>query len=115
LNEYKREAFDLFDTMLEHMREQVTSVLAQIELRVGAPDAVPPPPPPRELHELHGGEPMEAASAAGVAVREAPRRVDARGKTQVNPRDPLSWGKVQRNAPCPCGSGKKYKHCHSRV
>jgi preprotein translocase subunit SecA len=109
LNEYKREAFDLFDTMLEQLRESITSVLAQIELRVGAPDAVPPPPPLPSMQELHGDEPIEQG---GVAVREAPRRVAANGRTQSDPRDPLSWGKVQRNAACPCGSGKKYKHCH---
>jgi len=34
---------------------------------------------------------------------------------QIDPKNPATWGKVQRNAPCPCGSGKKYKHCHGRL
>jgi preprotein translocase subunit SecA len=39
----------------------------------------------------------------------------AAAATQIDPKNPATWGKVQRNAPCPCGSGKKYKHCHGRV
>ena len=39
---------------------------------------------------------------------------DARAATSLNPKDPATWGKVARNAPCPCGSGKKYKHCHGK-
>ena len=73
LNEYKKEAFILFETMLASMRQTVTSVLAHVEL---SPPETPPPPP------------MRPASAAS---------------------------KTPRNAPCPCGSGRKYKHCHGKI
>jgi hypothetical protein len=45
-----------------------------------------------------------------VATLQRPRT-----NPKVNPNDPSTWGKVSRNAPCPCGSGKKFKHCHGRV
>ena len=75
----------------------------------------------REIHE----DPALAAAMAddpafdpadptggGVATLSRPR---PGAKRSVDPNDPSSWGKVARNAPCPCGSGKKFKHCHGRV
>ncbi|MCB1488620.1 MAG: SEC-C domain-containing protein, partial [Bauldia sp.] len=54
-------------------------------------------------------EPQDGAALA------QPMRGNGRTATaQIDPDDPSTWGKVQRNAPCPCGSGKKYKHCHGR-
>jgi preprotein translocase subunit SecA len=105
VNEYKREAFELFSDMLVGLRETVTRVLATIELRIQRGDESPvPPPPPRPMVE-HRDEAAFAeaggsggAAAAGVAVATA-----------------APWGKTPRNAPCPCGSGKKYKHCHGRI
>jgi preprotein translocase subunit SecA len=117
LNEYKREAFELFEGMLTGLRETVTSVLCHVELRVqraadaflqaaggngemqegrqdpalvGSGDGGLPPRPKGDGRMRYSGG---AASAAGPAV---------------DPRTP-------RNAPCPCGSGKKYKHCHGSV
>ena len=64
---------------------------------------------------------LEAASAGPAAARRgnAARGASAKGRlpraaaaASPNPADPSTWGKVQRNALCPCGSGKKYKHCH---
>jgi preprotein translocase subunit SecA len=61
----------------------------------------------------------DAALAAGarpdarVQDRRAPLNT-RRAATSLNPKDPATWGKVARNAPCPCGSGKKYKHCHGK-
>ncbi|HEX7968465.1 MAG TPA: preprotein translocase subunit SecA [Stellaceae bacterium] len=110
LNEYKREAFQLFGDMLVGLRETVTRVLAHVELRIqrGEDEPVQPvPAPPRrppliESHEdpayAEGG--LGGGSAAAVATA-----------TAVAP----PWGKTPRNAPCPCGSGKKYKHCHGRI
>jgi len=95
LNEYKREAFNLFEAALDDLRERVTSVLAHVELRVGDPDlgaALTPPPP--QAQEIH------------------PDPVSAIAPVQIDPNDPNTWGLVSRNAPCPCGSGRKYKHCH---
>ena len=84
LNEYKREAFQMFEGMLDKMRQTVTMALAHVNLR-----------------------PQQNASSTD----EAPAKKDAKqasGETQVKS------DKVPRNAPCPCGSGKKFKHCHGQ-
>ncbi len=100
LNEYKREAFNLFEQMLHDLRERVTSVLAHVELRVG----------PSE-------EEMEQALAPRGPARMHETRTDP-ALAQDGPaatgshRDTSGWASTPRNAPCPCGSGKKYKHCH---
>jgi preprotein translocase subunit SecA len=104
LNEYKREAFEMFEAMLTRVRESVTVVLAHIEVRLGPPpeeQAPPPPPPPQP--RIRESRPNAALALAGAADAFAP--LPARE----------DWGKVPRNAPCPCGSGKKYKYCHGRV
>jgi preprotein translocase subunit SecA len=116
LNEYKSEAFALFNAMLDELKERVTAMLARVEI---APEPVRPPPP-LQMMEMHpqaasafAPEPemaLEAAAAAPVAIATAPMRSDA-----VDPNDPATWRHTSRNAPCPCGSGKKYKHCHGRL
>ncbi len=114
LNEYKSEAFALFNVMLDELKERVTSMLARVEI---APEPVRPPPP-IQMMELHpqpapvfAGEPEMAMEGAGaVAIGMRPMRSDA-----VDPNDPATWRNASRNAPCPCGSGKKYKHCHGRL
>ena len=116
LNEYKSEAFALFNAMLDELKERVTAMLARVEI---APEPVRPPPPV-QMVELHpqpapafAGEPemaLEGAAAAPVAIATSPIRSDA-----VDPNDPATWRHTSRNAPCPCGSGKKYKHCHGRL
>jgi preprotein translocase subunit SecA len=104
LNEYKREAFEMFEAMLVRVREAVTVVLAHIEVRLGPPPEEqappPPPPPPLRLRETHRNPALALAGAAD-AFAPTPEKED--------------WGKVSRNAPCPCGSGKKYKYCHGKV
>ncbi|MBY0432325.1 MAG: SEC-C domain-containing protein, partial [Rhodospirillales bacterium] len=98
LNEYKREAFNLFDEMLNHLRERVTGVLCHIELRVGGDEEVLPlPQGPREMHETR----QDPAFAMAEGGHTPPPPMAA----EVYPGTP-------RNAPCPCGSGRKYKHCH---
>ena len=106
LNEYKREAFRLFEAMLARLRETVTGVLSHLEVRMGSPEELPPPAPPK-MQEIHGDIP-ELAGATAASRGNGGR--DARAP--LNPEDQSTWGKVQRNSPCPCGSGKKYKHCH---
>jgi preprotein translocase subunit SecA len=114
LNEYKSEAFALFNAMLDELKERVTGMLARVEI---APEPVRQPPP-LQMVELHpqpvpafAGEPEMAMEGAGaVAVATQPMRSDA-----VDPNDPATWRHTSRNAPCPCGSGKKYKHCHGRL
>ncbi|MDA0663751.1 MAG: preprotein translocase subunit SecA [Proteobacteria bacterium] len=106
LNEYKSEAFTMFELMLNNVRETVTRVLCHIEFQTQAP--------PEQMFQREQPEMEEAradpAGAGGAAV--ATRR---RSATEVVPEDPETWGKVQRNAPCPCGSGRKYKHCHGKL
>ena len=120
LNEYKKEAFELFEGMLGQVRDTTTQVLARLQVRTEAePDpllAEPPPPDFSRLRETTqdpalAGDDLSAEASADAA--SAPRRA-APGQS-VDARDPSTWGKVSRNAACPCGSGKKYKHCHGRV
>ena len=113
LNEYKREAFELFSELLTRLRESVVSVLAHLELRISTPESELFGPTQTEMHESRE-DPAFADTAppptdGDVAVLSRPRR---RAAGPVDPNTPESWGKVSRNAPCPCGSGKKYKHCH---
>jgi preprotein translocase subunit SecA len=93
LNEYKREAFDMFEGLLTRLREQITHLLAHIEIRQPEPVQQAPVQQQARVHAMAGGD----GSAAGASG------------------NPESWKNVSRNAPCPCGSGKKYKHCHGRL
>jgi len=137
LNEYKTEAFVLFEAMLTKLREAVTGQLMHIEL---APDQAeeeflqPVELPPMEAHhmdlttgldEFDMSEPSEIDPAAralqaaqrGGDVQELERQAPLqtrKASAEVDPNNPATWGKVSRNALCPCGSGKKYKHCHGR-
>jgi preprotein translocase subunit SecA len=119
LNEYKREAFDMFQDMLARLREGVTMLLSHIEIQVNAPEAVPKPEAPREMETQHAsiGQFGDAAQPAATSESPAAPTAPARRKAAaaLDPNDPSSWGKVPRNAPCPCGSGKKYKHCHGKL
>ncbi|MGR4000563.1 MAG: preprotein translocase subunit SecA [Alphaproteobacteria bacterium] len=96
LNEFKSEAFSLFSSMLERIREQVVFLLSHVELRT----ETPPPPPP-----IFG-------AASG---RPPPPLPEGAAATTGQTGNQESWGKVARNAPCPCGSGLKYKRCHGRL
>jgi preprotein translocase subunit SecA len=110
LNEYKREAFNLFEVMLHDLRERVTSVLAHVELRVDAnPEEVLERRPPRSMHETR------TDPALGGAVTVEPTFATAstaQRRTTMDPMDSSTWTSTPRNAACPCGSGRKYKHCH---
>jgi preprotein translocase subunit SecA len=109
LNEYKREAFRMFEAMLTRLRETVTGVLSHLEVRMGPVEEPVPERRPQEMHEVRPGD--GAGEPAPAPVR-GPVRLAA---ATPDPRNPQTWGKVQRNAACPCGSGKKYKHCHGKV
>jgi preprotein translocase subunit SecA len=118
LNEYKREAFELFEGMLVQMRDQVTSVLSHIELRFD----IPPPTMPQPHFVEHHDEPEPAMAEAGFDGFLAPPPSAAPHRAGGQPRAVAQtaggrapWAGTGRNAPCPCGSGKKYKHCHGRV
>jgi len=132
LNEYKSEAFTLFEAMIGNLREAVTSQLMRVEL-VQQPEFEPlPEMEAHHLNPLTGEDEMALAgfggmglgwegpggSAAEISLAQGarePRRRGAAGDVgEIDPTDPATWGKVPRNAQCPCGSGKKFKHCHGQ-
>ncbi|MBO21863.1 MAG: preprotein translocase subunit SecA [Rhodospirillaceae bacterium] len=117
LNEYKREAFDMFQDMLARLREGVTMLLSHIEIQVNAPEAVPEPQAPREMETKHAsiGQFGDATPSSTPAEGAATAPVRNQPAATIDPDDPSTWGKVPRNAACPCGSGKKYKHCHGKL
>jgi preprotein translocase subunit SecA len=113
LNEYKREAFDMFQDMLGRLREGVTQLLSHIEIQVNEP--VPEPQSPTDMQTEHAmaGQFGDAQPVDAEALARMPARNAAAAK--IDPNDPGTWGKVSRNTACPCGSGKKYKHCHGKL
>jgi preprotein translocase subunit SecA len=114
LREYQAEAFELFQTMLSQLRENVTRVLSHVEMRVGRPEDLPQPPPPQNVQETRRDPALAEAGAAAAAPAGTIRNAPPAG-VAVDPNLPETWGKTARNAPCPCGSGKKFKHCHGAV
>jgi preprotein translocase subunit SecA len=112
LNEYKSEAFALFNAMLVELKERVTGMLARVEL---APERPMEPPPMPRMMEIHA-EP-ESALSSELALAEQPRMLTSSPArtAAIDPRDESTWAATPRNALCPCGSGKKYKHCHGRL
>ncbi len=114
LNEYKSEAFGMFNAMLDELKERVTAMLARVEL---APDA-PPEPVGITASGMFESHPDPALAGGELALAEAePMRVVAGPlrSEAVDPDNPATWAATPRNAPCPCGSGRKYKHCHGRT
>jgi preprotein translocase subunit SecA len=124
LNEYKREAFDMFDSLLRVFRERVSTILAHLELRLegerpageGAQPAAPivgtlnrPGQPAAAAPAVLAGGGGAALGGAAAATAPAP------AKPVVRRDDPATWVNTARNANCPCGSGKKYKHCHGKL
>jgi preprotein translocase subunit SecA len=123
LNEYKSEAFALFNAMLDELKERVTAMLSRVEVQ---PERPPEPlfqPLQQMMFETHPEpEPMLAGAggpdmALDMAPAPAPVQVFAQPMRSdtVDANDPNTWHSTPRNAPCPCGSGKKYKHCHGRI
>ncbi|MFN0024660.1 MAG: preprotein translocase subunit SecA [Parvularculaceae bacterium] len=125
INEFKTEAFALFEALLDGLRRDVTRTL--MRLPVGRPeDAAPRPQAPQRTIESHvnpqTGENEVALAAA--AAQETLRRGASAGlgtmtgvaRAQgVDLAKPETWGAVPRNAPCPCGSGQKFKACHGKI
>jgi preprotein translocase subunit SecA len=125
LNEYKSEAFALFNAMLDELKERTTAMLCRVQV-TGEPAPEPVFEARRQqMIELHpepepayAGAAMASADAGGLAMDYAepapppaqPTRLEA-----ADPDDPATWRNTPRNAPCPCGSGRKYKQCHGRL
>ena len=114
LNEYKSEAFNLFSALLNRLREVVTAQLMRVEIVTQQP--MEEELPPMEAHHLDPftGEDEMASIGAALSARPEPLLSGDVAVMERDPNDPSSWGKVGRNEACPCGSGKKYKHCHGR-
>jgi preprotein translocase subunit SecA len=121
INEYKQEAFGLFENLLDTLREDVTSILLKSELRAA--------PPPQELPDLpdfltghidpltgrddsNDGDGSSARPELFGALAGSARAGAASGGAAQNP---YAGQEIPRNAPCPCGSGNKYKHCHGAL
>ena len=109
LNEYKTEAFSLFEKLIGELRSNVTRWLLTVEFQFQAPE----PPPERRLVEVHvdpqtGENERMALSFAGDVGALSRQSVPASSL-------PEGWQRTGRNAACPCGSGKKFKHCHGAL
>jgi preprotein translocase subunit SecA len=114
LNEYKSESFHLFEEMMQRLREAVTAQLMRVEIVPQAPAEEPAPLPFMETHKVDPATGEDEMALADAPAGGAAGGFSTARSAQRNPGDPKSWGKVGRNEPCPCGSGKKYKHCHGR-
>ncbi|MCQ8279009.1 preprotein translocase subunit SecA [Acetobacteraceae bacterium KSS8] len=130
LNEYKNEAFALFNVMLDELRERVTGMLSRVEIMPPADDPFPgqdidatvsvtpnapsvaPVAPPVADH-------VSLSAPAGATLQQVveptPDAVHLAPAHPAHTADPASWTDTPRNALCPCGSGSKYKHCHGRL
>src|SRR5690606_22296390 len=143
LHEYKSEGFTLFEQMLARLREHVTGQLMHVVLSPQGEDDFleyddlpemeahhidpftgeddfdePPPPSSRQARRAaRKGNGAGRGGGPGGTGRggKGPPVAARQGAAGVDPSDPSTWGKVSRNAACPCGSGKKYKHCHGAL
>ena len=120
LNEYKQEAFALFERMLANIREDVTRTIAHAQFQLQPPPGLPDLPDFITTHfDPFTGEDdtrdIDAGTLGLVTTQIAPMQM-VRPEAADLGEDPANWeGRVSRNAPCPCGSGRKYKHCHGTV
>src|SRR6187399_865691 len=111
LNEYKAEAFALFETMIAHLREAVTGQLMRVEIVQQPPAEMPENLPYMEAHKV---DPTTGEDEMAPALAPALVGNGNGAQAERNANDPSTWGKVGRNEVCPCGSGKKFKHCHGK-
>ncbi len=111
LNEYKTEAFNLFQALVAGLKEQVTSQLMRVEIKYQEPgdDLLPDEDELPDMEAFH----IDATTGENDVGEGIPLNTPAKKSTaKLDPKKPETWGKVARNDMCPCGSGKRYKHCH---
>ena len=126
INEYKQEAFGLFERMLETLREDVTGELVRLEIAEAPPAPVPEEvlaglpdfltghiDPLTGLDNSNDGDGSAATPELFGSLAGSPRAAAGPGGAFVD--NPYADQEVSRNAPCPCGSGNKYKHCHGAI
>ena len=113
LNEYKSEAFELFGGLIAKLRETTTAQLMRVEV---AFDPTPPKMPPMQASHIDPltGEDEGAIAAINARIAAGAFSSGDAGAARVAA-DPATWGRVARNEACPCGSGKKFKHCHGAL
>ena len=111
LNEYKREAFDMFQTMLARLRESVIQVLSHLELQTNSPEEVLEQ---RSSHAKMVETRKDPAFVGDVDAVSGALPARRKAAAVVDPNDRSTWGRVSRNSACPCGSGRKYKQCHGQ-
>ena len=114
LNEYKQEAFELFEALLVKLRVDVVRQLMHIQIQTGEP----PPPLERAPIQMqaHHVDPLTGEDEMLTGDMNNGSMRPVRTYTgPIDPNNPQTWGRVQRNAPCPCGSGRKFKHCHGAL
>ncbi|MES0825594.1 preprotein translocase subunit SecA [Ruegeria sp. SCP11] len=111
LNEYKNESFQLFESMLDSLRETVTQQLSRVRPLTEEEQ--------REMLAQMQAQQAQAQKAVDQAAGKAEAVAEAQASGDARPGfvedDPSTWGNPSRNDPCPCGSGKKFKHCHGRL
>ena len=121
LNEYKTEAFNLFQGLVNNLKEQATAQLMRVEVKYqdADDDMLPDEDELPDMEAFHidatTGENDVGEGAPVLAPAKPARKAAAKPATKApkfNPKNPETWGKVARNDMCPCGSGKRYKHCH---
>jgi preprotein translocase subunit SecA len=109
--EYKREAFELFEALLGTVRNEVTRILTTVEIRSEAQiEEVEQRHPQVENVQYHHADYDEA-----LGTTSAGEEAIAAAATKKQMPQERAMPKVGRNDPCPCGSGKKYKHCHGKL
>ena len=109
LNEYKTESFQLFESLLDGLRSDVTQKLSQIRPMTQEEQQAMM----QQIIDQQRRLQQAAAQASVPAAAAAP--VAAAAKPGFDENDPATWGNPGRNGPCPCGSGNKFKHCHGRL
>ena len=125
LNEYKTEAFGLFEQMLYQLSDSITATLSMIEVNIEDDKRKLSIPgfgnePKAKLQETRedpamAGQNSDQSVQKGSEQKASQQTIRYPSKQVFDPNDPNTWGKVQRNAECPCGSGKKFKHCHGQL
>ena len=121
LNEYKSEAFELFSALISRWHEATTSQLMRVEVAFEPQNGQESPPIQASHFDALTGD--DDFAIAGINARIAAGEFSASdvgadglvANPTRDPSDPSTWGKVGRNEPCPCGSGRKYKHCHGAL
>ncbi len=111
LNEYKKEAFNMFAELLKVLKEQVTVVTCRTMIKQNSDKEAEMAAQKSQNVKLNAVHESPVNTLNG----EPEKAPTASEKKPFDPNDPATWGKIARNDLCPCGSGKKYKHCHGKI